>query len=272
MISYLEYLAKYSPLPDKYVEFLIADGFEQETIREWCKRQSLQDSKWRKLAELRNAKDLPDNVKPCEPHEYCLWIIAQWFREFRPLSAWEIAPSSDKAAHCLKVAKLARELAEALTETPRPYYPPALQLFDEDQAADIIKSLPEETAKALLACTKYSESGDPACHLADGSPIWSSAAYNLAGRFSFPTHQELAPMLLRLAEKACEYSRETKRDKRPNTGNADARVFARHLAGNFDLLFRRIPNGVIAACVCIMFPEIDPPPNEDTIRSWRDAR
>jgi hypothetical protein len=53
------------------------------------------------------------------------------------------------------VAKLARDLAEALKEDICPYYPPVLEFFDKERALDIIRCLPEEIAAHLLAGTGY---------------------------------------------------------------------------------------------------------------------
>jgi len=47
---------------------------------------------------------------------------------------------------------------------------------------------------------------------------------------------------------------------------------ARHLAERFDEYYGWIPNKIVAACVILKYPEIDPPPNEDTVRDWRGVK
>jgi len=61
-------------------------------------------------------------------------------------------------------------------------------------------------------------------------------------------------------------------DKRPSTGNPKARALARKLAGFLDANYSRTPNGLIASCVILTYPDLDPPPNEDTIRKWRGVK
>jgi hypothetical protein len=81
------------------------------------------------------------------------------------------------------------------------------------------------------------------------------------------------PQILRmLAEIAPKKLRERRREARPKTGKVYARIFAKYMAHKFELVFNRIPNDVIAACVCLKYQEIDPPPNEDTIRDWRATK
>ncbi len=222
------------------------------------------------LGALLDKNHLDEECNPCTDWEAELWYLMNQFVRFRPLSEWEKAVKKPRSKHSKRVAKLARKLAKAIEETPAPYYPPVLELFDEDRAADIIRALP--SAEFLLGGTKYDHA--PArCFDEKGTPTYRNASYILAGRFSFPEQQNFPSLLQRLADYTEQKAQETKLDQRPNTGQPDARAFARQLANDyFKLFFKRTPNEVIAACVRLKFPDIDPPPDESTIREWRGVK
>ena len=84
--------------------------------------------------------------------------------------------------------------------------------------------------------------------------------------------QELHKLLKSIATYADKNAAEQRRIGRPNTGHPNARAFALHLAENFDETFHCMPNEVIAACVCLKYPQLENPPNADTIRDWRGAK
>lgn len=211
---------------------------------------------------------MPEDVAPCQKWEANLILLANVFVEFKELTGWETAPAKYRNQHTWRVIKHARELANALEETPRPLYPTAIELFDEEIAAEIIKAMPEEEARYLLGGTRF----DPDrlwMINEDGSPHYLSAAKNLASRFP---SQELPTMLRRLAAIAEQKAKEPKRDYKPNQTYPNARTFARHLAEYFEQSYGYPFDHVIAACVYLKYPELDPPPNEDTVRGWRGAR
>lgn len=177
-------------------------------------------------------------------------FLADKLTSYKEIDAWEGAPMKDRISHSRRVTKLARELAAALDEDIRPTYPPALELFDEERAIDIMRAL---SSKWYFG------------HL-------STKAKKLSRRFLSPDYQRLQPMLKRLAIFSEEATKAEQRDKRPSFPNANARAFARQLAGYFKQFYDRTPNEIIAACVCLKFPEIDPVPDESTIRAWRGAK
>lgn len=214
----------------------------------------------------------------CEDWEAELWLLSVKFYDFQPITVWEVASAKERDEHAYRVARLCRELASALEEDIRPYYPPALELFDSERAVDIIRGLQEGTAKALLAGTGYSldsrngyKRGKPAW-FENGEPGYRDPASNLASRFHYPGLQQVSSLLRRLADYAEASPKQRKRDQRPTVTNRDARAFARELSDHFDLFFKRKPNEVIAACVALKFPELDPPPDEATIRKWRGKK
>ena len=288
MQSFLEFERvkgrRYPYRHSRWLDLMASDGPEQKTILRWCKNARIPAPVLNPQLTLAFFMMIriqrSDNVLPCEEWEARLWYIALWFGNFQELSEWETAPAEKREGHSLRVAKLARDLANALEEPIRPYYPPALELFDEERAVDIIRSLPEQTAEVLLNGTGYAHDWHPRQGRDtryqrgeyDRRSYSSDAALNLASRFDSPEPQLLSSMLRRLADLAEQKCREPKRDARPKTANANARAFARHLAKEFEFKFNRTPNDVIAACVCLRFPDLENPPNEDTIRAWRGAR
>ena len=250
------------------LELLLSSSPEAKKVRVWLKRNARE---W--------VIEHSEFFRGCQPWEAELWHLSQLFMDFSLMGKWERASAQERATHSMKVAKLARQLANAIGEEIRPYYPPALEFFDDERAVDIIRRFGKQSAEALLSTTGYSadsqdgyERGKLDC-FDHGEPQWRrSPAHALASSLLFPQWQELSPMLRRLAEHAEQSLKEPKRDKRPNIPNADARAFARYLADDFKLFFGKTPNEVIAACVVLKFPNIDPPPDESTIRDWRGVK
>jgi hypothetical protein len=78
--------------------------------------------------------------------------------------------------------------------------------------------------------------------------------------------QEFPSLLRRLADYAEARISDPKRDKRPSFLGADSRAFARDLKAYFKEYFQKVPYEVIAACVCLYFPDLFI--TEATIREW----
>jgi hypothetical protein len=217
------YLAEHkASLPHRvrWLEALSGGGAEQEIIKGWCENTPIPFTERGtpySMAEIYNRynrHDRPEEVSPCKEWEARLIQIADMFTDFWELSDWETASKDARLLHGSIVAKLARELANALEEEPRPYYPPVLEFFDEDRSTDIIKAMPEATANALLRGTK--KGGNPGVfNTQTGDPIYTSASHNLARRFDFPEPQKLPSLLRRLADYATEKIQEEKRVARP---------------------------------------------------------
>lgn len=243
---------------------LLSSSPDAEKIRRWFKRHA---RPW--------MGKIYQHIGPdCENWEIELWDLSQQFRYFYPLSAWERASTQERNARAMRVAKLARELAGALEEEPRPYYPIALDLFDPERAVDIIRAL--ESPDAILNLTGYSPGPGTGYARKDPGALellggWRNPATELANHFDSKP-QELAPMLRRLADRAEAQAKKPKRDNRPNVPDADARVFAREITDFFEQGFGRRPNTIIAACVALKFPQLDPPPDEAVIRKWRGVK
>jgi hypothetical protein len=88
-------------------------------------------------------------VKPCEEWEARLLRIAEWFEEFKSLSAGEKADSETKERHLDSVRKLATKLAKELEKEPHPPYPNVFGLFHKNKAELIYRSLlGDEIAKS----------------------------------------------------------------------------------------------------------------------------
>lgn len=214
----------------------------------------------------------------CEDWEAELWFLSFRFADFRPMGVWETACGKTRLNHANRVATLCRELADTLDSDIRPYYPPALEFFEPERAVDIIRSLPKSTAEALLSATGFSldlrngyKRGKPEW-FENGEPGYRDPASILASRYSYPESQKVSSLLRRLADYAEACPKKPKRDQRPSFPNQDARAFARELSDFFNLFFKKHPNEVIAACVALKFPELDPPPDEAAIRKWRGKK
>lgn len=271
--NYREEINNYKLRSRYWLNILSTGGPGQEIIKKWfiSAKAGLKHPIQINLADIYSRRETVSGVARCKEWEARIIWLARIFDGFRELSVWESASAEKRLSHSCKIARLARELANALEEEPRPLYPMALELFDEDQAVKIIKELPEATANALLSCTRFDPRG-PAAYYKNGEPYYENISKNLADRFYFSAPQELPSMLRRLAGIADEKAKESKRSPRPDTGDANARIFAQHLSESFSFQFGRVPNEVIAACVCLRYPELKSPPNGDTIRSWRGVR
>ncbi|MFO1351761.1 MAG: hypothetical protein U1F68_14255 [Gammaproteobacteria bacterium] len=130
MQSFLSY--ERSRYPNRWLDILASDGGAQTIIKRWCKNPRLRIKAELPPSLARAASidgPLPDGVKPREDWEVRLWFLANHFELYRELSGWETASFDERSAHSKRVARLARDLANALEETPRPHYPPALALL-----------------------------------------------------------------------------------------------------------------------------------------------
>ena len=237
---------------DDLGKLFLSNGVEQKKIIAWCKKNPRED-----LAEKLNDRHLnPENVAPCEWWEASLIEVISVYGNTGELSEWRLASTEQRKAHTAKVARLARKLAEALTEQPRPYYPPVLGLFEDKYAQEIVDLLPDP--------------GHHAYEIYHKSP--RRIPQRLLSHYYFRETQQLPSLLNRLANHAEEQVSFHKPIPRPNTGHVNSRAFALHMAEEFKRIFKRTPNEIIAACVCLKYPELENPPNSDTIRDWRGVK
>lgn len=243
---------------DASLNLLFDEGVEQKIIREWCKKPTVKNGGNGCQAVLyifNHGYKLPDEVLPCEEWEARLFWLAWQFRDFKKLSAWERTSAEQRSKHSKDVAKFARSLAKALEKNPRPDYPPIFELFDDKKVAEKVKLLFLERAEEKMLQELNREGFIGEVRLS-----------------SYLEYQALTPMLRRLADIAEEHAKIDSRSAKPNTGHPEARVFANYLASHFQAEFGDVPNGIIAACVRLRYPDIDRPPDEGTIRSWRGIR
>lgn len=245
----MKYLDYYKTRWDSDVaKLLLSNGVEQKKIIAWCKKNPRDD-----LAERNNR---PDSVAPCEGWEASLLEVIWAYSNTGELSEWSLASAELRKAHIVKVARLAHQLADALTEQPHPYYPAVLGLFDDQCAQDIVNLLPKP---------------DPRSHaIFYRSP--KLIPQRLLSAYYFREGQQLPSLLNRLANHAEEQLFSQKTIARPNTGHPNSRAFALHMANSIYKIWKKTPNEIIAACVCLKYPELENPPNADTIRDWRGAK
>jgi hypothetical protein len=156
---------------------------------------------------------------------------------------------------------LANELADTLDKEVSPHFPSALYFLDEEVAHDIVKCAPEKWP----SFSEIEEEMGEELALTE-----EELAHSLL--FEAIEEQEFSHMLRRLVSYIEDELYLGKRDTRPSVGNVNARNFARHMSEYFKSEHGTTPNGIIAACVRLKFPELDPPPGEDDIRQWRGAR
>ncbi|MBL8243166.1 MAG: hypothetical protein JNL89_03205 [Rhodanobacteraceae bacterium] len=209
--------------------------------------------------------------------ELAILLLVSAIDTCRPLSKWEKATARERTAHAAAVARLASALAELIESDCRPFYPPALELFDESQANRIVSEFAPASRDLLRAGTRFDERGPSLFETATGNPVFMSVARHLADAFyriNDPP-QSVADLLRNLAtwsQREAREANEKPRARRPQTGDANRRVLAVHLASHFQRLYRLSPNEVIACCVNLVYPEAYPPATEDEVRTWRGVR
>ena len=232
----------------KWFQCLFSDGPEQEKIMKWCYKDNKipVDFDADTLMYHFYGEDL-SNISKLEQWEERLFIVCDWFFENENRfyhKPWEFASSSKRKAHANRITRLANELAAAIEEDIHPPFFPVNHYFDEDH--------PNFRKQQ---CFSY----EP-----DNLEI-QTVIYKFSGiyqhRILFTIDKAFPQILRLLARRTQNKLKIPARDTRPNTGNVDARIFAKYLARQFISTFNRIPNDVIAACVCLKYPDIDPPPN-----------
>jgi hypothetical protein len=219
----------------KWIPLLFSDGPEQEKIRQWCYKENQILPVYETPLSSILLQEYKINTLQIEQWEERLLEIAHWFGVFDENeyhAFWGLASFDKRKSHANRVARLANELSAAMEEDICPEYFPIEQYFKKN-------NLPIDEINSLTL---------------------QFIDFNM-------------PKILRtLADIAPKKLRERRREERPRTGKKYAVIFAKYMANQFELVFKKIPNDVIAACVCLKYPEIDPPPNEDTIRDWRVAK
>lgn len=190
------------------------------------------------------------------------------FDLYRPLDAWETAVTDVRGKHIDRIAKLAEQLAAALTEEVRPHYPGVLAYLPDHGALRLLDMLKPEVIRIMVSGTRFEfDEKEGSVNETDTTAYWRIQDH-LDGTFPLSV-----PGLLRSLAAYAELQRNTyAREKRPNVGNPDVRVFTRHVAGAFKAFYNRQPDEVIAAIVGLA--QIDPHyfPDAEQVRSWRGSR
>lgn len=203
-----------------------------------------------------------------------LFLLVTAIDSAPPLSAWERAGDRARRQHAAAVTRHARALIDLLERDCRPYYPPAIGLFEEDHAHRIASMFTSELRERVIVGTKFDPRGAQLHHTDDGRPEFLSLADCLASLFCWPKSQSLSAMLAKLESIASAAAAEqgARLPSRPNKGDPDRRALAVHLANHFSGFYGKTPNDVIACCVNLAYPDGDPPATEDLVRGWRGAR
>jgi hypothetical protein len=187
------------------------------------------------------------------------WVL------FRNLQTWERSGARTRRELSERIARVALALAELMEDSRGEPIASVGNFIDEEIAIKYLTGVWE------AAQTQ----NDPEARM--NGPL-DDFVYKVgpARRFTELTglhKQTWGALLRRLSRNAVAFSNSQARDSRPTTGAADARVFARSLANDyFKPKFDRNPNGVIAACVRLRYPDLGSPPDESTIRDWRGVK
>jgi hypothetical protein len=273
--------------PDKRLsealDLLLSDAEDAQKFRKWLINKAARPGRGETGSPATRVKDWEAEV----------FAVALQFAYFQPLRTWEAASSEKRGAHRDRVARLARELAEALEEDIRPFYPSALELFDEDQALNILRAMAPALAEALSRGERYGKQSDysTAGGYAAGiahpgeARCWRSREAAAASGFEVPIPhsgdayqifplkceglQGFPSLLRRLADYAEEKKHEGRRDARPNTGCPNHRAFARHMLNCLAQYYAEEAEPsltVIAALVNLKFPGAGA--TEAKVREW----
>lgn len=252
---------------------LLSNGPDAIKIREWIKTHSKLGGACTITLPGRSSAD---KALVCTGWEAEVLSLARAIDKFRGLSKWEEAPDKTRDRHTKRVADLARELAKALKENHNPGYPSVLRLFDERSAREMLELHPhKDIFIPQFEDRKWS-------HKENGKVVRETEKAGLLLEMAFGGSQTFPALLERLASFAESAKREPKRVLKPGTAKkgtatpqANARAFARYLAGYFKEWFNTSKNGlyeVILLCVKLMFPRLQPSPTESKIRDWVDRK
>ncbi|MEW8293625.1 MAG: hypothetical protein AB2651_22125 [Candidatus Thiodiazotropha sp.] len=210
-----------------------------EARAKWDFKYKLRLEWWRiLLSDNPNAKIIREWMKSDfhfrEEWEVCLFRLSEHFADFNRITKWETASAEIRQRHTKRVSRLANELADALEEEHRPYYPPVVDLVDKP-------SLPFAIASALNA------------NDTDGLPALLRKLANYADSAKF------------------EKKRDTRPNIPGNNARAFTRHLDIFFRDVFEFDNGKMPNNIIAECVSLRFPDIDTP-GEDSIRKWRGSK
>lgn len=204
-------------------------------------------------------------------------------------TARERLPSKDRRKRARSVARLARELAKKLANEAAPGCPEVLALFDPDRALDMLRELDLRWSGSLIERTGYSrhrnggyERREKRVDPDNGAALsWSDPADELARHFlrsrlpdEFQTLPSLLERLAEIMEKVDVWPANRLARPNANPGHEDAMVFAAELDNYFRRNFEVDDDKtyemdkVIAACVRIRAPDLDPAPVAEEVRSW----
>lgn len=199
--------------------------------------------------------------------------LSFFVQHFNELAHWERLSQKQRVLFEKSLSRSVDALIEILQNAARPPIPPALELFSEERAFDIADSMRSGLRESLLLCTEFSTSKQPAFFRASGEPVYLPLAGELSSHFSFPEPQTIVDLLRGLQKHVRRASVSfVSRSKRPNTGDSNRRLFACELASYFGENFDLHPNGIIAACVNLKYPDESSPASEDMVRTWRGVR
>ncbi|MCG3189299.1 MAG: hypothetical protein LKCHEGNO_01619 [Burkholderiaceae bacterium] len=213
--------------------------------------------------------------RPADDPPWGLIMLAVSIRYHRTLTAWERVPAKARAKQIARLARLVEALVRELRTTDVPAIAPAIYLFDPAVLDDAFG----EHRRLSLDKDGHTQVNN-----------WWELPLKLRPLLD----QQLAPLLEKLAEQLKPGTRHapaafrveavthgvappasiyrTPRDARPNTGEPDQRVFARHLVGFFKAQYGLVPNGVIADLVNMVMPDAEPLATEESIRDWRGIK
>lgn len=215
-----------------WLDVLLGPTSEARTIRDWIKKRA-QGARIYRLASFQD-------------WESGLMELVELFDDHIPISARDRRPAKKMFTRKTKeVASKARALAKAMEHEAVPWSPGSigdpsvLACFDPERIAELEELIGKQPLFDLL--------------------------------FDLPK-QRFPSLLRRLADHVDADLACVREDRWPRLKKDDPRVFAGHLAGYFGSAYKARPHTVIAACVCIRFPDVYPQPDAYTIKDWQRHR
>lgn len=176
-----------------------------------------------------------DRFPNLQDWESGLMELVELFDYYIPTSAIARRPTKKMLTRKTKeVASKARALAKAMEHEALPWRqgPSVLAYFDQERIAELEELIGEQSL------------------------------------FDLPS-QRFPSLLMALADDVDKFLVRVRESRgQPKLKQDDPRVFADNLAHYFRFSYKARPDTVIAACVCIRFPDVYPQPDAYTIKDW----
>lgn len=264
LVKLLQFLQQHKRA--EYLRYLLSSNADAINVQQWLKEHA------------REGLASNSGFFGIEDWEVEIYFLSAIFSNYSPLTEFEKTPSEDRKNHLNKIIKTCEELADLLEDESNPNYPSVLELFDPEKAADIVRCLPKAMAEKLLRDTGY-PANDLDCYELDDknsvpikkqfSPGKDHPGKKLISYMGTGNgHQQLPPILRRLAQHAEHNKHPVLRNTRPNSEESNIKTFSRELEHHFNVFFGTSSGTVILSCALLMFPKFKDSINIKKIKRW----